>query len=288
MLFNKPVTDIICQRKSIRSYSDTPIEEDKKEALRKFLLANTIGPFGTKARFIFITAGQKDSKSLRGLMTYGMIKNPAGFIIGAVEKARHNLEDFGYLMEKNILMATDLGLSTCWLGGTFSSSGFSRKIALQQNEILPAVTPVGYAVPKLTSMDSLIRASAGANKRKPWSELFFEDNKPLKTHEAGDYATPLEMIRLAPSANNFQPWRVIKEPNADIFHFYIKRTPALKQMEQFIARSDLQLVDTGIAMCHFELAANEKGLNGVWTIKDPRLAGIADKLDYIVTWVSSK
>ena len=143
MLFHKPVTDIIQQRKSIRSYSGTPIEENKKEALRKFLSANTIGPLGTKARFIFITAAPEDRESLRGLITYGMIKNPMGFIIGAVENAHHNLEDFGYLMEKNILMATSLGLGTCWLGGTFSSSGFSRKIALQDNEVLPAVTPVG-------------------------------------------------------------------------------------------------------------------------------------------------
>jgi nitroreductase len=288
MLFHKPVTDIIRQRKSIRSYSSAPIEEDKKEALRKFLSANTIGPLGTSARFTFITADPKDSESLRGLITYGMIKNPMGFIIGAVEKARHNLEDFGYLMEKNILMATDLGLGTCWLGGTFGSSGFSRKIALQHNEILPAVTPVGYAVPKLSSMDSLMRASAGADRRKPWSTLFFQGNKPLLTLEAGDYAAPLEMLRLAPSADNFQPWRVIKEPTTDIYHFYIKRTPVLKQLQIFIAKSDWQLIDIGIAMCHFALAANEKGLSGVWTIKNPRLGGMADKLDYIVTWVGSK
>jgi nitroreductase len=30
MLFNKPLTDIIRQRKSIRSYTDAPIEEEKK------------------------------------------------------------------------------------------------------------------------------------------------------------------------------------------------------------------------------------------------------------------
>jgi nitroreductase len=288
MLFHKPVTDIIQQRKSIRSYSDTPIEEDKKEALRKFLSANTIGPLGTKARFIFITAAPEDRESLRGLITYGMIKNPIGFIIGAVENARCSLEDFGYLMEENILMATSLGLGTCWLGGTFSSSGFSRRIALQNNEVLPAVTPVGYAVPKLSPVDSLIRVSSGADRRKPWNALFFRNDKPLLADEAGSYTTPLEMLRLAPSANNFQPWRVMKEPNAHIYHFYIKRTPALKQLQRFTAKSDLQLVDIGIAMCHFALAANEKGISGIWTIKDPRLGGMADKLDYIVTWTGSK
>jgi nitroreductase len=288
MLFNKPVADIIRQRKSIRSYLDTPIEEDKKEALRIFLSENTIGPFGTKARFVFLTATPQDREALRGLVTYGMIKNPTSFIIGAVENSPYNLKDFGYMMEKNILMATGLGLGTCWLGGTFNSSGFSSKVALKNNETLPAVTPVGYAVPKLSTMNSMIRSFSGADKRKPWSMLFFQNDKPLTTDAAGDYATSLEMLRLAPSANNLQPWRVIKETAADIYHFYLKRTPALKQFQQFSRKSDLQLVDIGIAMCHFELAAKEKGLNGIWTVKDPRMTGTLDKLDYKVTWVGSK
>ena len=53
-------------------------------------------------------------------------------------------------------------------------------------------------------------------------------------------------------------------------------------------KSDLQRVDIGIAMCHFALAAEEKGLKGVWKISDPRLGGMTDKLDYRVTCVGSK
>jgi nitroreductase len=283
MLFNKPVTNIIRQRKSVRSYSNTPIEEEKKKALVNFLSANTTGPLGTQARFTFVNAAPEDREALKGLITYGMIKNPMGFIIGAVCNAPHNLEDFGYLMEKDILMATDLGFGTCWLGGTYNSSGFSRKIALQDNEVIPAVTSVGYAIQKLSSMDSLIRISAGANRRKPWSALFFQDNKPLSTGEAGSYATPLEMLRLAPSANNFQPWRIMKTVNTNTYHFYLKRTPFVKQL--MAAKADLQRVDIGIAMCHFELAAEEEGLKGTWTVKDPRLGGIAGKLNYIATWI---
>ena len=36
--------------------------------------------------------------------------------------------------------------------------------------------------------------------------------------EAGDYARPLEMVRLAPAATNAQPWRVRKA--RDVYHFY--------------------------------------------------------------------
>lgn len=285
MLFNKPLTDIIRQRKSIRSYTDAPIEEEKKEALKKFFSANTAGPFGAKSRFVFITSNAQYKESLKGLITYGMIKNPMGFIIGAVENAPHNLEDFGYLMEKNILMATELELGTCWLGGTFSSSRFAKKIALQKDEVLPAVTSVGYAVPKITAIDSVIRNASGADRRKPWDLLFFQDDKPLSIEEAGHYATPLEMVRLAPSANNFQPWRIIKESETNIFHFYIKRMPGIKQF--FFMKADLQRVDIGIAMCHFALTAEEKGLTGVWRISDPHRKGMADKLNYTATWVGS-
>lgn len=287
MLFNKPVTDIIRQRKSIRSYTDKPIEEDKKEALEKFLLANTTGPFGKKSRFVFITANAQDKESLKGLITYGMIKNPMGFIIGAIENAPHNLEEFGYLMEKNILKATDLGLGTCWLGGTFSSSRFAQKINLKDSEFLPAVTPVGYAVPKMNAIDSVIRGASGADNRKSWDILFFKNDKPLSTKEAGHYVTPLEMVRLCPSANNFQPWRIIKELNSDIYHFYIKRKPALKQLQKFAGKSDLQRIDIGIAMCHFELAADEHGLKGTWKVNHPRLGGMTKKLDYTASWVGS-
>ena len=69
----------------------------------------------------------------------------------------------------------------------------------------------------------------------------------------------------APSANNFQPWRIIKEPKANIFHFYMKRIPGLKQL--FFMKADLQRVDIGIAMCHFALAADEEGLKGIWKVE---------------------
>lgn len=285
MLFNKSFIEIIKQRKSIRSYTEKPIEEEKKETLKKFLSVNTDGPFGIKSRFIFIAATAQDKKSLKGLITYGMIKNPMGFIIGAVENKPHNLEDFGYLMEKNILKATDLGLGTCWLGGTFNSSGFAQKIDLQKNEVLPAVTPTGYAVPKITAKDFVIRNASGADNRKPWSLVFFKEDKPLSIEEAGPYATPLEMVRLAPSANNFQPWRIIKDIHLNTYHFYIKRNPLLKQF--FFMKADLQRVDIGIAMCHFALTTEEKGLKGVWKINDPHLKGIANKLNYTATWVGS-
>ena len=47
---------------------------------------------------------------------------------------------------------------------------------------------------------------------------------------------------------------------------------------------DIQRVDIGIAMCHFELAAQELGVSGRWSFRPPVLS-LPDKLtEYEVSW----
>ena len=139
----KPVTEVIRQRFSCRTYLDEPIDDQRQRRLAEFLATNSVGPLGTRARFALIAATPGDHEALRGLGTCGFIKGATGFIIGAAEESPKDLEDFGYLMEYAILFATDLGLGTCWLGGTFSRSRFAEKIKLRREETAPAVTAIG-------------------------------------------------------------------------------------------------------------------------------------------------
>ena len=93
------------------------------------------------------------------------------------------------------------------------------------------------------------------------------------------------MVRLAPSASNKQPWRLIKVGAA--WHFYLRRTPGYGSgiVARFLAKNDLQRVDMGIAMCHWELTAQEAGLKGSWANQNPGLA-LPDALtEYIVSWM---
>ena len=69
---------------------------------------------------------------------------------------KYNLEDFGYLTESIILYATDLGLGTCWLGGSFTRSTFIERFPLAPSETMPAVVAIGYPKPESRSTD-LIR-----------------------------------------------------------------------------------------------------------------------------------
>jgi hypothetical protein len=86
---------------------------------------------------------------------------------------------------------------------------------------------------------------------------------------------------MAPSASNKQPWRIIKGKDQNAFHFYLKRTPGY---ENIIKDIKLQNVDMGIAMCHFELSAEELGLKGDWSVTDPQIK--PNGMEYIVSWIA--
>jgi hypothetical protein len=286
MLKNRPITEIIDERFSSRTYYKKPITDEHRTGIEKFLSDGMKSPFGSETRFKLIAASDMDMNSLRDLGTYGMIKNARGFIVGAVNVTRKYLEDYGFMLERIVLFATGLGLGTCWLGGTFKKSGFARSISLRDNEALPAVIATGYSMEKPSIRDSIIRFGAGSKNRKPWQSLFFsgEMNRPLTEAAAGAYRTPLEMVRLAPSASNKQPWRIIKDTGGEIFHLYLQRTKGYDKNWKLLGREDLQRIDMGIAMCHFEVTAGESGLKGKWNIDDPGLDIPAEGCEYVATW----
>jgi hypothetical protein len=198
------------------------------------------------------------------------------------------MEDVGYLLERSVLYATELGLGTCWLGGTFTYSSFAQRIEAQEGEQIPAVISIGYAAQRPRIVDGIIRRAVGAHRRQPWQELFFEGDltKPLTPESAGDYAAPLEMVRIAPSASNRQPWRVLQDGNQ--WHFYRRRSPAGRGWSTGQSRPNdsLQRMDLGIAMCHFEMTARDLDLGGHWAFEEPPVEGIQE-LAYTATWVAS-
>jgi hypothetical protein len=289
MQYDTPITEIIKQRFSCRTYLNVPIEAEKRQRLEGFVAAAETGPLGAQARFKLVAATEGDRQALRGLGTYGLIKGATGFILGAVGDASHNLEDFGYLMEQIILLATSLDLGTCWLGGTFTRSSFADKMALRNGELMPAVTSVGHIADKPRFMDRLIRRGAGADHRLPWERLFFDHrfDIPLSRQDAGTHAVALEMVRLGPSASNKQPWRIVKD--GEVWHLYLQRTPGYGQaVGRRSAGADLQRVDMGIAMCHFESTVQELDLEGHWIIEEPAIEKPDDLTEYTASWIGPR
>jgi nitroreductase len=318
----RPATELIAERFSSRTYVPEPIGPDLLEPLVDSLRARVAGPFGTRARFVLIVASEQEPDLLKGLGTYGFIKGATGFIAGAVQRGPKDMEDYGYLLEQIVLSATELGLGTCWLGGTFTKSAFADRLRLTPDETMPAIVAVGH-IDATATKEQVHRRPL--SQRLPAGQLFFE----------GDFGTPmaagagglglgggaegaagvgegaagvgggaagsstaaggdpgdglasrlLEAVRWSPSASNKQPWRIVRV--GDDWHFYLQRTKGYGKGGLLFAAlrlADLQRVDMGIAMCHFELAASELGLLGHWVLEEPKMALPGPQTEYTATW----
>jgi nitroreductase len=288
----RPIADLINARYSCRTYRDEPLTPDQRTCLTGHLAAHTVGPFGSRARFALVAAAADDRAALKRLGTYGFIKGATGFIVGAVRRAPNDLEDYGYLLERVVLYATELGLGTCWLGGTFTRSSFVRRFgSLERGERMPAVVSIG-----LIGDDGAerIREREEGGRRLPASELFFDGrfSKSLDLGAAGACADALEAVRMAPSATNKQPWRIVRGDGdgGGAWHFYLRRTKGYGKgsaLFTVLRIADLQRVDLGIAMCHFELVARERGLAGRWVVRDPGIPLPGKDTEYVASWVAA-
>ena len=269
------VIELIKRRKSTRTFEEAEIETEKLNQLNDYILKIN-ADVNSNIRFLLSRTHGTDTGTAKKLGTYGVIKGANTFIVGITEHDKDNALEFGYLFEKIILFATSIGLQTCWLGGTFKKSDFSKHLNLNKNESIAIISPVGYEKGKPRVLESAMRTMIGANKRKPWNDLFLDSNaKPLDINRDSAYYISLEMVRLGPSASNKQPWRIIKDKN--IFHFCLCRTKGYG-----VTSYDMQKNDIGIAKCHFELSANELGLKGKWTQSETFSAPF--DWEYICSW----
>jgi nitroreductase len=261
-----PVSETIKKRTSWRTYNKEPLTNNDLRELEEFISSNNDTPFGNIPRLKVI---EKTPES-KQLGTYGFIHGARNFIIGAISEAQMAIEDYGYTLERVILKATEMGLGTCWLGGTFTKSGFREAIDLGDDELIPAITPVGYVKDERRLVERFMRWTVKAKVRKLWEELFFDSKmSPLTLDDAGVYFEAFENVRLGPSASNGQPWRLVLDGKN--VHFY-----ALTKMY-----SSMQRLDLGIAFSHFDLTMKEKGVFGEWSMSDPE---IIDYLHYVATW----
>ncbi len=277
MKLDFPIKETVKARRSVRTYEERPIPPEEKERIRNYI-AGLTNPFSVDVSFHLLE--KKPTATGEKLGTYGVIKGAFDFVGASVAPCELGLEALGYSFELLILYLTSLGFGTCWLGGTFDRSGFAAAMKLKEGDLFPAISPIGYPQEKRRMMDSMARWIAKSDHRLEWNDLFFKDNfsHPLTPVEAGDYEFPLEMLRLAPSAANKQPRRIVRDQ--DIYHFYEARSMKINKHG-----IDIQRTDVGIGACHFHLAALERDLPGRFaTLTKPEIQA-PEQVHYLFSWI---
>lgn len=287
MQFSK--IEAIKSRRSVRTFTNDPLTPEDIGAVKQYLnhIIYEMGPFGNRAEFYYSRVSNNITSKGEKVGTYGIIKNASAYIVSACKNSRENLIDLGYLFEKVVIFLEDKNIGTCWLGGTFNRNMFHKKFDVHSSKLIPAISPIGYPKEKQRFFESTMRKLVQADNRLPWEMLFFDKDfsKPLSHNKAGKYDMILEMVRRGPSASNKQPWRVVYDPMHKLMHFYLAHTPNYSDKLPF----NIQYLDIGIAMYHFEAAALESDIEIKWVHETPPDIEMPDtNHEYVATAILSK
>lgn len=276
-MYQQDIEQLIKERISVRNYADQQASSKQVEDLMAF--AKSLETPHYRFEMVDFEVGSKER-----LATYGFIKNAKKYLVGigsgAMATEKNLAIQFGYDFEKIVLKATDLGLATCWIGASYKEKEILTLVEGKEGERVLMLTPIGLKASKHLG-ERIIRGAIKADKRKDFGDLFFKNalDQPLKKDPSNPYHELLDLVRLAPSAGNVQPWRVVEHEIG--YDFYARGAKMYENMKD--KRISLTHNDMGIAKLHFELGARRHGMTGSWVIKDQ--LGKEEKGDYCYTWL---
>lgn len=217
---------LLAARHSVRSFTDRPIEEGAVEQLQAE--ADALNErLGLSIQLCLDNPEAFDGR----LAHYGSFRNVRNHI-ALVGPTRPGLDEAcGYVSERLVLLAQELGLNTCWVALTYSKKASAARVAAGEKFV--CCIALGYGekagvAHKVKPIEKLGRTAAGSE---------------LATVPAW-FAAGLEAAQLAPTAVNQQRFRF---ELADDEHAV--RTRALPAVS-------CGHIDLGIAKLHFELGAN--------------------------------
>ena len=259
--------DMIQKRKSVRTFDGRALSEEHIRALEEHI-RSAENPFGVPVEFRLLDA-QEYGLSSPVIVGEGM------YLAAKVKRVPYYEMAFGYSFEEMCLSALSLGIGAVMLAASLSRSACEKALEVGADEVMPAASPLGYPAEKRSLRDTLMRKGLKADERLPFGKLFFEGDFTHSLSDENPFAIPLSMARLAPSATNKQPWRAVVSGNR--VHFYEYKT--LKDSPL----GDVQKVDIGIALAHFDLTEKENGHSGQFAASDPQLA-LPANTHYIISY----
>ncbi|MFV0479990.1 MAG: nitroreductase family protein [Anaerorhabdus sp.] len=164
-----------------------------------------------------------------GFKSYGLFKNVCTVLVFKGNKDIENLyEKVGYYGERIVLEVTQLGLASCWVGGTFKNAAGWQN----ENEEIACVVPIGYTEEKLDLKEKLMNTVSHV-KHKSLDKLCTYDKPETWFIEA------MEAVQQAPSAMNRQPvYFKLEQGNVTV---------------ELMAENKYAQIDLGIAKYHFEV-----------------------------------
>jgi nitroreductase len=164
--------ELVKQRFSVRSYTPTPVEEDK---LQEILEAGRLAPSAANRQpcSLVVVRDERKRRALGEAYPRDWFWSAPVIIVVCVEPARAWVRadgknfanvDGAIMMDHLTLSAASLGLGTCWIGA-FEPAKVKRVLALPDGVEPLVMTPLGYSSEPLR-----------VKSRKPSSEVIHLDS----------------------------------------------------------------------------------------------------------------
>lgn len=181
--------EMICKRKSCRSFTGTPVDAATIENIKAFCMK----PLYPEIKVHWDIALRNQVKCICPWTTPQLITIYS-------EEADGYLENIGFMFQQMDLYLQSLGLGVCWLGMGRLNPKTTQEVAGMKFVIMLA-----FGNPK----GDQLRHNQKEFKRKSMEQI------------SDKFDESLEAARLAPSAVNSQPWYFAHE--GDIVHVYCSR-----------------------------------------------------------------
>ena len=267
-------------RRSVRNFQNLPLRNEDIEKINDFLsnLDNLVGPFGNHISIKLVLYSELKCK--KRIANYGVIRNAQGYLLGSCENSPQAIFDYGYVFEGLLLYLTKLDIGTCWLGTSFKRENIQHYLPIKENEVIPAISPLGYPKERAHVVEGIMRKVIRANRRKDMDKLFFykDFSNPYKENVTL-YRNAFFNVRISPTAKNKQPWRVVVSEDFSKVHFYSKST--LSNKNGFACSPEY--IDIGIACRNFMQYISPDKLYGEFKIENPHIH-TNKNLEYVGTW----
>lgn len=251
-------------RRSVRTFDARSLAGSLKDRLLE-VVGDSSSPFGGEVEIRMERFALKGPQSPG---TYGVVSGATDYFLIGLGDDELSALSAGFRFEQVVLRAWQLGLGTCWIGGTFKGGSFDRGQSWPSGVRLGLISPVGQPARK-SLREKFTRFAMRCDSRQPFGSMFFDGDFDTPLSSESTFGEALAMLRLAPSSVNSQPWRALVSGNS--VHFYCKRN------------NSFSVIDTGIGICHFVETEKFYGHAGEFLFEQPAV-GAPGNLKYIVSY----
>ncbi|HJX38154.1 MAG TPA: nitroreductase family protein [Anaerolineae bacterium] len=272
----------ILARCSTRRYDRQPLDRATTDQVRE-IISSPQPLLGENQFTALLRDAPPGTDLVRELGGYGRIVNPPHYLVPYVLGEQHQLEDAGYRVEQIAVHLAALGIGSCFIGALRRESAVRALYELPDTARIGALLVFGRPAAGLAgrATNRLLRLVAGADRKLPAHEIFFEGSFDAPKVPPAFIAPLIEAASSAPSAVNAQPWRFLWLDGR--LHLFVTRR---NRRYGYGLQEEYRFHDAGAAMANISLALEALEMRGYWRMaagEEPGAPSPPSDLEWIAT-----